>query len=89
MSNGYPNDTEVKNYELFYILFPIQWCTQHSANNLILPSYFECQMVANVIIGFVKDAKHHVPIQGFNVYHRNRLIKVSINYAFYIMNVAL
>jgi hypothetical protein len=46
-------------------------------------------MVANVIIGFVKDAKHHVPIQGFNVYHRNRLIKVSINYAFYIMNVAL
>jgi hypothetical protein len=38
-------------------------------------------MVANVIIGFVKDAKHHVPVQGFNVYHRNRLIKVFINYA--------
>ncbi|XP_051193745.1 protein MICRORCHIDIA 7 isoform X1 [Lolium perenne] len=35
----------------------------------------DTEMVANVIIGFVKDAKHHVPIQGFNVYHRNRLIK--------------
>ncbi|KAM0891919.1 hypothetical protein ACQ4PT_026086 [Festuca glaucescens] len=35
----------------------------------------DVNMVANVIIGFVKDAKHHVPIQGFNVYHRNRLIK--------------
>ncbi|KQJ99445.1 hypothetical protein BRADI_3g43270v3 [Brachypodium distachyon] len=33
------------------------------------------RMVANVTVGFVKDAKHHVPIQGFNVYHRNRLIK--------------
>lgn len=27
-------------------------------------------------IGFVKDAKDHVNIQGFNVYHKNRLIKV-------------
>jgi hypothetical protein len=60
----------------------------HSANNLIFPSYFECQMVANVIIGFVKDAKHHVPVQGFNVYHRNRLIKVFIiTMPFYIMNI--
>jgi hypothetical protein len=32
-------------------------------------------MVAEVTIGFVKDAKHHVDVQGFNVYHRNRLIK--------------
>ncbi|KQJ99443.1 protein MICRORCHIDIA 7 isoform X2 [Brachypodium distachyon] len=35
----------------------------------------DTDMVANVTVGFVKDAKHHVPIQGFNVYHRNRLIK--------------
>ncbi|GJM84994.1 hypothetical protein PR202_ga00718 [Eleusine coracana subsp. coracana] len=34
------------------------------------------QMVADVTIGFVKDAKHHIDIQGFNVYHKNRLIKV-------------
>ncbi|KAK3157941.1 hypothetical protein QOZ80_2AG0130550 [Eleusine coracana subsp. coracana] len=33
------------------------------------------QMVADVTIGFVKDAKHHIDIQGFNVYHKNRLIK--------------
>ncbi|KAA8517301.1 hypothetical protein F0562_017594 [Nyssa sinensis] len=26
-------------------------------------------------IGFVKDAEHHIDIQGFNVYHKNRLIK--------------
>ncbi|KAK4380407.1 hypothetical protein RND71_002269 [Anisodus tanguticus] len=31
--------------------------------------------VAQVTIGFVKDAKHHIDIQGFNVYHKNRLIK--------------
>ncbi|KAK4377796.1 hypothetical protein RND71_004092 [Anisodus tanguticus] len=30
---------------------------------------------AEVTIGFVKDAKHHIDIQGFNVYHKNRLIK--------------
>lgn len=32
-------------------------------------------MMTDVTIGFVKDAKHHIPIQGFNVYHKNRLIK--------------
>ncbi|CAN4109436.1 unnamed protein product [Withania somnifera] len=31
--------------------------------------------VALGTIGFVKDAKHHIDIQGFNVYHKNRLIK--------------
>ncbi|KAF3680217.1 putative RING-H2 finger protein ATL71-like, partial [Capsicum annuum] len=31
--------------------------------------------VAEGTIGFVKDAKHHIDIQGFNVYHKNRLIK--------------
>lgn len=29
-----------------------------------------------VTIGFVKDAVHHIDVQGFNVYHKNRLIKV-------------
>ena len=33
-------------------------------------------MVAGVTIGFVKDAKAHIDVQGFNVYHKNRLIKV-------------
>lgn len=37
------------------------------------------QMVAVVTIGFVKDAKHHIDVQGFNVYHKNRLIKVFIS----------
>lgn len=27
-------------------------------------------------VGFVKDAKYHIDVQGFNVYHKNRLIKV-------------
>lgn len=35
-------------------------------------------MVAVVTVGFVKDAKAHVDVQGFNVYHKNRLIKVSL-----------
>lgn len=34
-------------------------------------------MVAVVTIGFVKDAVHHIDVSGFNVYHKNRLIKVS------------
>lgn len=34
-------------------------------------------MLAVVTIGFVKDAKYHIDVQGFNVYHKNRLIKVS------------
>ena len=34
-------------------------------------------MVAVVTIGFVKDAVHHVDVSGFNVYHKNRLIKVG------------
>jgi len=35
----------------------------------------DTHMAATVTIGFVKDAKHHIDIQGFNVYHKNRLIK--------------
>ncbi|XP_057251432.1 protein MICRORCHIDIA 7 [Beta vulgaris subsp. vulgaris] len=32
-------------------------------------------MQAFVTMGFVKDAQDHMDIQGFNVYHKNRLIK--------------
>ncbi|KAL5717391.1 hypothetical protein ACHQM5_010398 [Ranunculus cassubicifolius] len=35
----------------------------------------DTNMVAVVRIGFVKDAKDHIDVQGFNVYHKNRLIK--------------
>ncbi|KAL8127294.1 protein MICRORCHIDIA 4-like [Apium graveolens] len=35
----------------------------------------QSQAFANVIIGFVKDAKYHIDVQGFCVYHKNRLIK--------------
>ncbi|MCD7446737.1 hypothetical protein HAX54_015641 [Datura stramonium] len=35
----------------------------------------DSNMVATVKIGFVKDAKAHIDVQGFNVYHKNRLIK--------------
>ncbi|PRQ52733.1 putative histidine kinase-like ATPase domain-containing protein [Rosa chinensis] len=34
----------------------------------------DTNMVAEVTLGFVKDAKNHLDVQGFNVYHRNRLI---------------
>lgn len=36
-------------------------------------------MVAVVTIGFVKDAVHHIDVSGFNVYHKNRLIKVRVS----------
>ncbi|XP_024972672.1 protein MICRORCHIDIA 7-like isoform X2 [Cynara cardunculus var. scolymus] len=35
----------------------------------------DSNMVALVTMGFVKDAKAHIDVQGFNVYHKNRLIK--------------
>ncbi|XP_004298543.1 PREDICTED: uncharacterized protein LOC101292116 [Fragaria vesca subsp. vesca] len=35
----------------------------------------DANMAATVTIGFVKDAKYHIDVQGFNVYHKNRLIK--------------
>ncbi|GFZ03921.1 histidine kinase-, DNA gyrase B-, and HSP90-like ATPase family protein [Actinidia rufa] len=35
----------------------------------------DSNIVAVVTIGFVKDAKAHIDVQGFNVYHKNRLIK--------------
>lgn len=47
------------------------------------------QMMASVTIGFVKDAKDHVNIQGFNVYHKNRLIKVIIVLSYTLMRFAL
>ncbi|KAL6135223.1 hypothetical protein ACLB2K_067451 [Fragaria x ananassa] len=34
----------------------------------------DTNMVAEVTLGFVKDAENHLDVQGFNVYHRNRLI---------------
>ncbi|KAM7480181.1 hypothetical protein LguiA_028394 [Lonicera macranthoides] len=35
----------------------------------------DSNIVAVVTVGFVKDAKSHIDVQGFNVYHKNRLIK--------------
>ncbi|KAK9073594.1 hypothetical protein SSX86_007918 [Deinandra increscens subsp. villosa] len=35
----------------------------------------DSNMLALVTVGFVKDAKAHIDVQGFNVYHKNRLIK--------------
>ncbi|XP_030969075.1 protein MICRORCHIDIA 7-like [Quercus lobata] len=35
----------------------------------------DTNMIAVVTIRFVKDAKYHIDVHGFNVYHKNRLIK--------------
>ncbi|KAG6425526.1 hypothetical protein SASPL_115967 [Salvia splendens] len=40
-----------------------------------MPASRDPNMSATVTLGFVKDAHHHIDIQGFNVYHKNRLIK--------------
>uniref|UniRef100_M8CCW9 Morc S5 domain-containing protein n=1 Tax=Aegilops tauschii TaxID=37682 RepID=M8CCW9_AEGTA len=44
-------------------------------HNIVTDMMLKKEMVADVTIGFVKDAKFHIDVQGFNVYHRNRLIK--------------
>ncbi|GFQ00523.1 hypothetical protein PHJA_002196200 [Phtheirospermum japonicum] len=38
----------------------------------------DSNIVAVVTVGFVKDAEAHIDVQGFNVYHKNRLIKWSV-----------
>ncbi|XAR67873.1 hypothetical protein NMG60_11002806 [Bertholletia excelsa] len=49
----------------------ITYRPQTGTNRILRDSH----MVATVTIGFVKDAKAHIDVQGFNVYHKNRLIK--------------
>ncbi|CAG7884340.1 unnamed protein product [Brassica rapa] len=49
----------------------ITYRPQYGADTYVKDS----NMSAVVVLGFVKDAKHHVDVQGFNVYHKNRLIK--------------
>ncbi|XP_051116073.1 protein MICRORCHIDIA 7 isoform X2 [Andrographis paniculata] len=52
----------------FVVFFPI--------SRLFLFDFLaSTQMSATGVIGFIKDAKHHIDVQGFNVYHKNRLIK--------------
>ena len=58
------------SYSSFFIYRP--WSSSYNIK-LVLCTTFFYQMSAIVIIGFVKDAKHHVDVQGFNVYHKNRL----------------
>ena len=70
--NGHPKDSNVNIYDLktfflnadYVLVLIMTWRSSF------------VQMVADVTIGFVKDAKHHIDVQGFNVYHQNRLIKV-------------
>lgn len=40
-----------------------------------IPEFAQKDAVAVVTLGFVKDAEEHIDVQGFNVYHKNRLIK--------------
>ncbi|OAY30716.2 protein MICRORCHIDIA 7 isoform X2 [Manihot esculenta] len=49
----------------------ITYKPQHGADGVPIDS----NMAAIVTVGFVKDAKYHIDVQGFNVYHKNRLIK--------------
>ena len=69
--DGVPKDTNVTHK----IIILIQYSVCFSTKTLILCNYCH-QMIAVVTIGFVKDAKYHIDVQGFNVYHKNRLIKV-------------
>ncbi|KAE8694533.1 hypothetical protein F3Y22_tig00110782pilonHSYRG00075 [Hibiscus syriacus] len=44
-------------------------------HNIVNDMMLTEMLSALVITGFVKDAKHHIDVQGFNIYHKNRLIK--------------
>ncbi|KAL6294206.1 hypothetical protein ACE6H2_002348 [Prunus campanulata] len=44
-------------------------------HNIVNDMMLTKEMIANVTLGFVKDARFHIDVQGFNVYHKNRLIK--------------
>ncbi|KAK4845956.1 hypothetical protein QYF36_011149 [Acer negundo] len=39
-------------------------------------------MVTTMTIGFVKDARHHIDIQGFNIYHKNKHIQLTTSKRF-------
>ena len=67
----------------FSIWFSIAFCLPFSITGFFL--LFNKQKVAVVTIGFVKDARAHIDVQGFNVYHKNRLIKVIFLVLLYII----
>ncbi|XP_072951406.1 protein MICRORCHIDIA 7-like isoform X2 [Typha angustifolia] len=71
-SDGSPKDPDVMMF--LFVLFSLLQSKDLYCNTFLF-YFLLCQMVAVVTIGFVKDAKHHIDIQGFNVYHKNRLIK--------------
>ncbi|KAF8780644.1 hypothetical protein HU200_001246 [Digitaria exilis] len=66
--NGRPKDSNVNDNDLKNLVSYSDDVLETQSSSLV-------QMVADVTIGFVKDAKHHIDVQGFNVYHKNRLIK--------------
>ncbi|KAL0385308.1 UNVERIFIED_CONTAM: protein MICRORCHIDIA 4 [Sesamum radiatum] len=53
----------------------IEMANVYSSSRHFLTYRHSLRMLAMVTLGFVKDARHHIDIQGFNVYHKNRLIK--------------
>eukprot|EP00897_Mesotaenium_endlicherianum_P001701 jgi/Mesen1/1559/ME000134S00681 len=65
---------EVEHHDLVNDLMYIEEVTYRPKAERTSES-LETNMVAAVKIGFVKDAKEHIDVQGFNVYHKNRLIK--------------
>lgn len=75
-ADGLPKDYNVISYVLWSCL-SCNFCVLCSLVSMPMYDLFMTyQMHAVVTIGFVKDAVHHIDIQGFNVYHKNRLIKV-------------
>ncbi|CAN6860595.1 unnamed protein product, partial [Brassica oleracea] len=58
----------------------INMATQFPNSRPFVTYKHSLRMSAVVTIGFVKVAKHHIDVQGFNVYHKNRLIKVSFSF---------
>ncbi|XP_068651605.1 protein MICRORCHIDIA 7-like [Aristolochia californica] len=65
---------DVDHHNIANDMIHIQEITYRPQSGVDGPSK-DSNMVAVVTIGFVKDAREHIDVQGFNVYHKNRLIK--------------
>ncbi|CAI9100917.1 OLC1v1038109C1 [Oldenlandia corymbosa var. corymbosa] len=67
---------EVDHHNIVEDMMMIQRSTYRPQQNQDSNAAFkDYRLVADVAVGFVKDAKYHIDVQGFNVYHKNRLIK--------------
>ncbi|CAI9093135.1 OLC1v1028556C1 [Oldenlandia corymbosa var. corymbosa] len=66
---------DVKHYNVVNDLMHSTSITYCPKTNPQVALMMYSNVSAELHIGFIKDAQYHLDVQGFNVYHKNRLIK--------------